>query len=311
MKPSVDFRLHVDMAHLQSMQGRARRISFLPGQPAKSILNGQHASKLKGRGLNFEELRHYATGDDVRTIDWKVTARTNSPYVRVYTEERDRPVMLVVDQRMSMYFGSQLNMKSVTAAEAAALAAFRVKAKGDRVGGIVFNDTDMTEMRPKASQRALNHFLSVVSTANCALAADAPVVPPLPLNRPLEAAARIAKTGELVMVFSDFNGMDDDTEKLLRNIARRNDVILFTVTDPMSQQLPTNMEIVVSDGDLQAQIIAGDETVRNRLLAFSSGRLSRLLEFSKKCGIPVIPLSAAKETLPQLLSLLGGQRRPR
>ena len=116
-----DPRIHVDLAHLRGLKGRARMISFRPKQPSHSILNGQHASKIKGRGLNFEELRHYAVGDDVRTIDWKVTARTGAPYVRVYTEERDRPVMLIVDQRMSMYFGSALNMKSVTAAEAAAL----------------------------------------------------------------------------------------------------------------------------------------------------------------------------------------------
>ena len=95
-----DPRIHVDLNQLLRLAGPARRLSLLPRQPASSVLNGRHASKLRGRGLNFEELRHYLPGDDTRTIDWKVTARTGEPYVRVYTEERDRPALLVVDQRM-------------------------------------------------------------------------------------------------------------------------------------------------------------------------------------------------------------------
>ena len=106
------------------------------------MLNGRHVSRLRGRGLNFEEMRGYLPGDDIRSIDWKATARTGTPHVRVFTEERDRPALVVVDQRMSMFYGSRLNMKSVTAAEAAAIAAFRVLDAGDRIGGIVFNETE-------------------------------------------------------------------------------------------------------------------------------------------------------------------------
>lgn len=305
---ALDPRIHVDAAHLRSLTGLARAISFRPSQPARSILNGQHASKLKGRGLNFEELRHYSVGDDIRTIDWKVTARAGEPYVRVYTEERDRPVMVLVDQRMSMFFGSVMNMKSVTAAEAAAISAFRVKAMGDRIGGIVFNDTDMVEVRPKASQRALNQFISVLAGANCALNADLPATKPMSLNTPLRAATRIAKTGGLVMMISDFDGMDDETEKLLRTLSRNNDLILFSVRDPMSHELPKDLDLILSDGVLQAQVHTGNSTQRQRLLDFSTGRLERLLSFATKFGIPVVPLSAAEETLPQMLSLLGGMR---
>ena len=259
---ATDPRIHVDLAHLRALKGRARAISFRPRQPSRSILNGQHASKIKGRGLNFEELRHYAVGDDVRTIDWKVTARTGAPYVRVYTEERDRPVMLIVDQRMSMFFGSVHNMKSVTAAEAAALAAFRVRAKGDRVGGIIFDDADMQELRPHSSTRSLNRFLDVLSAANCRLNANAPGLEPMSLNTPAKAAARIVKSGALVLMFSDFDGWNEETEKTLRTIAQHNELILFSVLDPTSEQLPPDLDVVVSDGELQAQINVGEEKVR-------------------------------------------------
>lgn len=308
MTEIMDPRIHVDLAHLRALKGRARSITFRPRQPSHSILNGQHASKIKGRGLNFEELRHYAVGDDVRTIDWKVTARTGAPYVRVYTEERDRPVLLVVDQRMSMFFGSKLNMKSVTAAEAAALSAFRVRDKGDRVGGIIFDDTNMREIRPHGSARSLNRFLDDLAKANCKLNAHAPSVTPIPLSQPIKAAARIAKSGGLVIVFSDFDGWDEETEKNLRRIAQHNELILFSVSDPTSEQLPPNLNIVVSDGELQAQINVGNDTVRRRLAEFSTGRLASLLEFSGKYGVPVVPLTTAEETLPQLLRLLGGGR---
>ena len=309
MSQTIDPRVHVDLAHLRSLKGEARAISFRPRQPSHSILNGQHASKIKGRGLNFEELRHYAMGDDVRTIDWKVTARTGAPYIRVYTEERDRPVLLLVDQRMSMYFGSALNMKSVTAAEAAALTAFRVRDKGDRVGGIIFDDSDMTEMRPHASARSLNLFLDRLAAANCKLDANAPTVSPIPLSLPVQAAARIVKSGALVIVFSDFDGWDATTEKALCRIAQHNELILFSVLDPTSEQLPPDLDIIVSDGSLQAQINVGDDTVRKRLADFSSGRLASLFEFSSRYAVPVVPLTTAEPTLPQLLRLLGGVRR--
>ena len=102
-------------------------------QPIQSLLAGRHASRLRGRGLNFEEIRRYHPGDDVRQIDWKVTARTRKAHSRVYTEERERPNLLVVDQRVTMFFGSQVRMKSVVAAEAAALAAWRAVGVKDRL----------------------------------------------------------------------------------------------------------------------------------------------------------------------------------
>ena len=308
MTSQADPRIHVDLAHLQALKGKARQITFLPGQPVHSILNGRHASRLKGRGLNFEELRHYSVGDDIRTIDWKVTARAREPYVRVYTEERDRPALLIVDQRMSMYFGSQLNMKSVTAAEAAALAAFRIRDQGDRVGGIVFTDEAVVEHRPQSSQKALNRFLASVASANTALSADHIPVASVSLNQPLAAAARIAKTNGLILVFSDFDGMDEITEKILRNLAQRNDVIVFTVTDPIADNLPEGLDIVVSDGELQAQVTFGSDQTRARLQEFASTRLKSLLSLTRKYGISVLPLSAAAETLPQILELMGARR---
>lgn len=300
-----DPRVSVSLAHLRSLEGRARRLSFLPRQPARSALNGRHASRMRGRGLNFEELRDYLPGDDIRAIDWKVTARTGQPHVRVYTEERDRPALIVVDQRMSMFFGARLNMKAVTAAEAAALAAFRILDQGDRVGGIVFGDDRIAEIRPQRSRRALDRFLTALADANALLRADAPAVEPVSLTRVLRAVTRIAPRNHLIVVLSDFDVADEETERLVSGLSRRNDLVLGLVTDPFGDALPEGLKLIVSDGTLQAEIDAGDHGRRRRLEEMARGRVARVLDWPRRFGVPVLPLTAAEETLPQMRRLMG------
>jgi uncharacterized protein (DUF58 family) len=301
----ADPRVHVTLGHLRSLEGQARSLSFLPRQPARSVLNGRHASRLRGRGLNFEELRGYLPGDDVRAIDWKVTARTGEPYVRVMTEERDRPSLIVVDQRMSMFFGSKLNMKAVTAAEAAALAAFRILDQGDRVGGIVFADERIAEIRPQRSRVALDRFLAALADANGLLRADAPAVDPMPLTNVLRAVARIAPRNHLVIVLSDFDVVDQETERLVAGIARGNDLVLGLVSDPFGEELPEGLRLVVSDGELQAEIDTGDRAAHRSLRDMARGRLAAILDWQRRFGVPVLPLSAAEDTLPQMRRLMG------
>ena len=304
-EPGSDPRIHVDIDHLRRLESRAGELSFLPRQPARSVLNGRRASRMRGRGLNFEELRGYLPGDDVRAIDWKVTARTSEPHVRVYTEERDRPALIVVDQRMSMFFGSRLNMKSVTAAEAAALAAFRVLDQGDRVGGIVFGDDMIAEFRPRRSRATVMALLTALAEAGARLRADAPTVEPMPLNRVLKAVSRIARRDHSVIVISDFDGIDAQTKTHLGGLARHNDVVLCLVTDPMAQDIPGSLRLVVSDGILQAEIDAGTRTVRRALTEMSTGRLAEVLDWQRALGVPVLPLSAGEETVPQIRRLMG------
>ncbi len=300
-----DLRIHVTADHLRRLGGRARAISLLPRQPAGSVLNGRHASRLRGRGLNFEELRDYVDGDDIRTIDWKVTARTGTPYVRVYTEERDRPTLLLLDQRQSMFFGSQVFMKSVIAAEAAALVGHRVLDQGDRIGALVFGDDQIAEHRPQRSRVALNRVLNSIADANAVLAADRPVTEPMPLNRVLRAAVRIAKTNAMVLVFTDFDGIDEETEPLIAALARSNDLVLFNVADPLAGRLPAGLRLTVSDGELQAELDTDSGTVGRQVSEMMTGRIAPVLAWGKKYGVPVLPLSTDAPALDQVLTLLG------
>ena len=303
--PSTAPGVYSALNDLVALQFKARGFSFLPRQPVHSLLSGRYASRLRGRGLNFEEMRHYQRGDDIRTMDWKATARTRKPHVRVYTEERDRPALIVVDQRMSMFFGSKLNMKSVTAAETAAIAAFAILDQGDRVGGIVFGDEVVAEIRPLRSRRTLDALTTAIADANALLSADAPAVEAMGLNRPLEAAQRLAGTNHLIIVVSDFDGIDARTETLLGGMLKHNDVMLCLVTDPMAHEIADDLQIVISDGILQAEIDTRSGRVRRSLAEMTSGRVAEVLALEKKLGVPVLPLNAGEATLPQIRRLLG------
>ena len=234
-----------------------------------------------------------------------MTARTGTPHVRVFTEERDRPTLLLVDQRMSMFFGSQVYVKSVIAAEAAALAAHRVLAQGDRVGGIVFGDGEIAEHRPQRSPLAVTRFLTSIAKANMLLRADRPVREALSLNNVLRAAVRIAKNNGMVLVFSDFDGIDSETEPLISALARSNDLILFNVADPLAEGLPEGLRFTVSDGELQAEIESSSGATRQRLIEMSQGRVAAVFEWGRKYRIPILPLNTAEPTLEQILRLLG------
>lgn len=310
---TADRRICVGLHHLSALEHRARGFDFLPRQPVGSVLAGRRASRLRGRGLEFEEIRAYLPGDDVRAIDWKVTARTGNPHVRVTREERDRPAFLLVDQRQSMFFGSRLNMKSVTAAEIAGFAAWRIFSAGDRVGGMVLSDSGLEETRAARSRAAVLRLLGQVAEKNGALSATAPVVPEATarLNRALRHAAGILTHDWLLIVISDFDGADDDTLRLLVDIAARNDVVMALVHDPIAHETPESGRLVVGDGRLQVELDFADAQVRRNLANVGGERLKRLLDWQTHLNAAILPVSAGEPTGPQLLRLLGAPPRRR
>lgn len=308
-----DPRIHTDLAWLAGLEARARGFDFLPRQPVGSALAGRRAARVRGRGLEFEEIRAYLPGDDVRAIDWKVTARTGTPHVRVTREERDRPALLVVDQRQAMYFGTVLNMKSVTAAETAALAAWRILGQGDRVGGLVLSDGGVDAVPARRSRGAVLRLLDLVAARNQALSAEAPAVADAParLDPVLAQAARIVTHDWLVLVVSDFDGAGDATLRILSGIAAGNDLVLAIVQDPASHELPASGRIVAGDGRLQVDLDLADARVRQNLDAVGGARIRRLLAWQARLDAAILPLSAGEPTLPQLLALFGARPRRR
>lgn len=298
--------VYVDLEELIALEYRGRKVSFLPRQPVHSLLSGRFASRMRGRGLNFEEIRDYRAGDDVRSIDWKVTARLQKPHIRVFNEERDRQAILVVDQRLSMFFGSRLAMKSVSAAQAAAIGAWRVLGVGDRVAAIVFNDRDLVEVGARRSRATVLQILSVIVAQNQALGVGRGLVPaPGMLNTALELARRSAPHDAVVIIISDFDGADDATRQMIGAIARHNDVVALLVHDPLQSDLPPSASMTVTDGELQIRLEVGRDSVRKGISQATEERLKGVFAWTPELGVPVLPLSAAEETTTQLRRLLG------
>jgi uncharacterized protein (DUF58 family) len=297
---------YVSVADLAMLEGPARHLVFRPRHPARNLLAGRHASRVRGRGLDFEDLRQYQPGDDVRTIDWQVTARMPHAFVRVYTEEKDRPVTVVVDQRINMFFGTKLAMKSVTAAEAAALCAWRALTEGDRVAGVVFDDAAVYEHRLDRNRGALLRLLGRIATCNNALRADSPIERnPAQLDAALDLAARIASHDHLVIVVTDCDGRSARTRDLLRRMAMRNDVVVFLIFDPFLYELPGANDLIVTDGALQVEVPLGANRVRRSIADAGDRRLKDILLWQHEIGVTVAPLTTAEETAVQLRHLIG------
>ncbi len=301
--------VYADLQSLVKLQYEARGFSFLPKQPVHSILSGRHNSRLRGRGMDFEEVRHYQRGDDIRSIDWKVTARTREPHTKVYTEERERPVLFIVDQSQSMFFGSQVAMKSVTAAQGAALGAWRVLAQGDRVGGLVFDDAEVVEVKPQRSKRAVLRLLKMIVEKNQALGVGHALEPARPmLAEALRRAVRLAKHDYLVVVISDFLGLDEDAVRQLVVLSRHNDILGVLVYDPMERTLPEG-RLVVSDGQGQIQVDTRGSGLREAFTESFEQRLRQVIDTLKRYGIPVMPIETITPIGPQVRHVLGQRLR--
>lgn len=301
--------VHVNLADLVAMRHRARGFSFLPRQPIHSLLAGRHASRLRGRGLNFEEIRRYQPGDDIRQIDWKVTARTRQTHSRVYTEERERTTLLLVDQRITMFFGSVRRMKSVTAAEAAALAAWRVLEQQDQVGALVFNDRDIVEVRPHRSQSAVMRILGAIVDQNRALSVkQGQQSNPGMLNEALRRCDRLAGHDCLVCIISDGTGQDQETRRLLTRIGRHNDTLFAFVHDPVEGELPDAGPLVFGDGQAQLEVDTGRRGLRERFRAGFADMRASGRTFLLRREMPIIPLNTRDDVAEQVRRRLGGRR---
>ncbi|NSZ66942.1 DUF58 domain-containing protein (plasmid) [Agrobacterium tumefaciens] len=303
--PATKEGVYISTNQLVALEGRARDLSFVQRSRSHQQLAGRMQSSMRGRGLTFEELRDYLPGDDIRSIDWRVTARTSKPAVRVYSEEKERPALIVVDQRINMFFGSRRAMKSVTAAEAAILCAWRILGSGDRVGGFVFNDSDSDDVRPHRSREAVTSLASKIANQNAKLNAGFDAKPsPEALDAVLQRVAGIAHHDHLIVVISDFDGHSAQTRDTLLRLSSRNDVICILIYDPFLLDLPTSGDIVVSGGTLQAELQLRRVDIREAIGRFAKDRGRELRDWQRELGLPMLPISAAEETAQQLRRLL-------
>lgn len=303
---------YTNLKALLALRFEARGFSFHPRQLMRNPLHGRYAARLRGRGLNFEELRQYQMGDDIRNIDWKVTNRMRKPFVRSYTEEKERASLLLVDQRTSMFFGSQRQMKSVTAAECAALIAWRMISEGDRVGGIVFGDEGLQEYKPHHLQSTLVAFLRGIEKINQALSLSSPpTTTPCQMAHALQEAGRLTTHDQLIVLITDLSGWNAQSYKTATGLAQHNDLVVLHVIDPLEAQLPTQGQMPVSDGTLQMELDASKQKLRADFARSFETRTKAISQDLAKHGVAVVPISTAQEVAPQLRQAFGHRKMKR
>lgn len=272
-----------------------------------SLQAGAYVSHFKGRGMEFDESRPYQPGDDPRNIDWRVTARSTEAYTKLFREERERPVLVMVDLRSNMHFATRGSFKSVMAARAAALVAWAAHHRGDRLGGIVFGDTVHRELKPRLGRRAALRYLHELvehpDWQKTELAEDEG--PEEPFAQAMAALRRVTRPGSLVTIVSDFAGFSRMTRSYLSGIAKHNEVLAIAISDPVERRLPPpgRYRLVSRDDEMVIDTFARNARADYRH-EFETRR--NLLEtFCQRYGIHLMNLSTEEDPVAAMQRALG------
>lgn len=293
----------------------ARHIKWQELRRALARQSGTSRAMIRGRGLDFEEVRGYQAGDDIRTIDWRVTARAGAPFTKVFREERERPLLLAVDQRQPMFFGSRYCFKSALAAWLGAALAWAALARGDRVGGLVFGNTDRHDIRPRRSRRTVMAWLQTLHSYNHRLRGDGELTDPASsFQAVLSELERIARPGTSLIIVSDFAGAPTSGPLLqrLHRLARHGELTAIHVSDPLEYELPPPHTYTFSDGRRRLQIDTGNVGLRQRYRQHGQARRDALREALAQAGVPLLEAETAVPPLRTLGQPRGntGRRAP-
>lgn len=296
---------------LQSLLGLQTQVRTLnlAKRHAQARHVGMHRSRFKGRGMDFAESRPYQPGDDIRTIDWRVTARTGKVHTKVFQEEREKPVLVWMDLRPSMFFATRGRFKSVVAAEVASLLLWKTLAEGDRAGGVLQNGGKVQEFKPARSRSSALHFMRKL--------ADATRQEPIhgqyvsngdTLLNSWRRLRRVTETGTQVFVISDFRGINPAALRQLAMMNQHSQVSLLSVRDPFEERLPQQNRLRLSDGEKSIWVNLKQKLWRREYQRKNELRQTNLREFSRQHRIPLIQLHTNDSNTERLLKLSRGIR---
>lgn len=224
--------IHLSASELIALKPRCNALSLPMHRPSVSALAGAYRSRFRGRGVDFVESRSYLPGDDIRNMDWRVTARTGKPHTKIFQEERERPVLVVVDANPSLYFGTRTRLKSVAAGQLAAAIAWAAVRRGDRIGAFLFASDRHRELRPAGGRRgAMRVIQGLVDWLNPESAHQGQE----PLSVSLERVRHTVRPGSLVLIISDFFSLDEQCHRHLSRLRQHNDVIGCQIMDLQSK----------------------------------------------------------------------------
>ena len=289
--------VNLSTAELLRYQQLAKLFSLSPKRSPQARLAGSYLTKHKGRGMEFDEARHYQPGDDIRAIDWRVTARTGKTHTKIYREERERPVFLFCDFSPSMMFGTRLLTKSMQVAHICSLISWSAAAHGDKVGALLFNQSQHKEVKPLARKRAVLHIchelMDLHATSHEQVASNEADVQAF-----ADACARLrrlARPGSLVYLLSDFQHLGSAAQQHLSQLSRHCEVRAIIVDDPIEHTLPQTRSIQrvsVSDGINQQRWLLGDRKEEDTYQRWREQQNSAMEQSLKQANISRYHISA-------------------
>jgi len=275
--------IHLTASELIALRPRCHALRLPMRQPAASAMAGAYRSRFRGRGVDFVESRNYQPGDDIRNMDWRVTARTGRAHTKVFQEERERPVLVVLDASPSLYFGTRRMLKSVAAGHLAAAVAWSAVRRGDRIGGFLFAPGKHRELRPAGGRRGAMRMIQ--GLVNWLQPEKDPDLNQEPLSVALERVRHAVRPGSLVIIISDFFSLDEDCNRHLSRLRQHNDVIGCQILDVAEHRLPTG-RYPISDGEVSSVLDTGQKSSLNEYQSMSHKHLDepRKLFQKHQCG---------------------------
>jgi len=301
--------MHPRLDELLELRHQAHTLGIASHHLVNTTFSGLYASVFRGQGLNFEEVREYREGDDIRNMDWKVTARTDEPHMKVYREERERSVVLCVDHGPHMFFGTRGTFKSVQAARAAALLGWAANSVNDRVGGMLFGDADsgLVHFQPTKDRRAVWRLLKEM--ANPVRRAQHGIDC---IDMVLKRADRGSGTGSLIIVIGDFNRELKELDRTLGRVCQKHSVVLVPVDDPADREIPSVGRALFRDAEgrmveIDTDDVEGQRAFRERWEA----RRANLVKLANRLGVAVIPVQTSSDVHYSLMSGLALRARSR
>ena len=270
-----------------------RRLEIGTKGLVNEIFSGEYHTVFKGRGMEFSEVREYVPGDDIRLIDWNVSARTGSPFVKIFSEERELSMMLVVDMSRSGTFGTSYRMKDEVAIEICALLAFSAMKNNDKVGLLIFTDKVEKFLPPRKGRQ---HVLRVLRE----IVYHEPENTGTNMKSALEYLLRVIRRNSVVFILSDF--MDDGYQKSLRVLSSKHDVIAIKVTDKLEMELPDAGLICLVDAETGENVVidTSDKKIRNSYSALRRAQQEGLEKMFKKINLDHITIKTGESYVEPL-----------
>jgi uncharacterized protein (DUF58 family) len=278
---------HVLAKTMVGTRHHARQFNLTSIKKASSAISGLHDSRFRGRGMDYQESRIYQAGDDIRNMDWRVTARTGDAHTKLFQEERERPTYLVVDTNHGMHFGTRQQFKSVLASKVAALLGWSSVLQGDRIGVLTFGMNGVHIVKATAGKRGM---MAMMSHLIQAFDRQSNKGETHHLDQALKQLRTIIRPGSLVILVSDFYHLGENAKRHLLQLRKHNDVLAVKVSDPFENQLPKPALYGVQTNHQPRVLDTKQNRTIKKLQHKQQQHLTSLKENIIKAGVPLIPL---------------------